>query len=104
MENEVAKIVIKSYTFLFHKIDSCRHLNRKNKSRMLTLLTGIGDAASKTRVPTPIHRKPKITPGTLLLKKKKKYYYFNLIFILINFYKNLNIYSHFIAKLYSLYS
>ena len=50
--------------------------NIKNISRMLTLLTGIGDAASKIRVSTPIHWKPKITPGTLLLKKniKKKYF------------------------------
>ena len=39
---------------------------------MLTLLTGIGDAASEIGVPTPIHRKPKITPGTLLLKKNIK--------------------------------
>ena len=39
---------------------------------MLTLLTGIGDAASEIRVPTPIHRKPKITPGTLLLNKNIK--------------------------------
>ena len=39
---------------------------------MLTLLTGVGDAASKIGVPTPIHRKLKITPGTLLLNKNNK--------------------------------